>query len=840
MRTIAIAGTLGLALLVAVPARPAEEAAKPPTFAAKPAVKAEGGNVRIDFAADRAVDVAVEIVAADGTSPGPGQGRVVRHLAAGMLGPNAPEPLEKDKLAQSLLWDRKNDDGKAVTGACKVRVGLGLGVKLAGENGGGYQPVEGLPWDGRNIDNLKAIACGPDGTVYLRGGFFDSMRDRHPHLIALDKDGGYLREVYPPAAKLVPEKTPGMATVKLADASVIPQVGSWWDLFIPAMTTTKQMAVTPDGFLLIATVAPDYVTERRALLKIGTDGSIPRDAWNLKLPPGMDTLGMGMAASLDSKGLYVSGLASTRPSKPLHAVYRLELDGSNRFARICGEEGVAGGDDRHLQDPAGVAVGKDGVILVADFGNNRLLAVKPDGTLAGQAKVEKPFAVAADPKSGAVYVLSASLGKNGEAVIGRLTKFSAALQEAGSVDASVKVAFGYGRIAARFGGMGLALTGDRPVVWIGCTSDPDGCNGYPYGFGFGVVKVTDDGQALAKPDFVDMSAAVFEARKKQRAAAASLVQRDGYRYEYTIKASNDPTVINFKRFDAKGQEAPFPAAGDRKWAEMLGRPSSRNYGEAHVDYRNDILFRYYNWLGNDDHRKYGATAIDQFSPEGAPRKRELVYGMHEGCFATPFMVDRKGNVYASDHIQPPGRTAPEELEAGLAAAGGKPSGTYVETYGSIFKFPPTGGGFKWGAAGSGGAAKGDLVRKPTAVEDAGGGQVKKAACEGAEWQFYGIAPVAVTRGTCMCTGCGPALDDHARVYVPDAYRMCVHVLDTEGNYLLRIGRYGNQDDARGRIAFARPRFVEVKSGQVLVTDPQNGRTVKLDLVYTVEETAALP
>ena len=830
-RLLSVLAAVLLGISAAAPA--GEEAGKPPAFAAKPAAKAEGDQVRIEFAAEKATDVAVEIL--------DGQGKVVRHLAAGLLGPDAPEPLEKGKLAQSLLWDRKDDDGKPAAGPCKVRVGLGLGVKHAGEYGGGSQPIEGLPWDGRNIDNMKAIACGPDGTVYMRGGFFDSMRDRHPHLVALDKDGNYLREIYPPPAKLVPEKTPGMATVKLADGSIIPQVGSWWDLFIPAMTTTKQMAVTPDGHLLIATVAPDYVAERRALLKLGTDGSIPKDAWNLRLPPGMDTLGLSMAASPDGKALYVSGLATTRPSKPLHAVYRLELDGSSKFARVFGEEGVAGDDDKHLKDPGGVAVGKDGAVCIADYGNNRLVAIKPDGTLAGQAKVDKPFAVAADPKSGAVYVLSAEMGKDGVVVNRRLTKFSAELQEVASVEVAVQVAFGYGRIAARFGGMGIGLAGEKPVVWIGCTSEPDGCNGYPYGFGYGVVKVTDDGKTLAKPEFVDMSATVFEARRKQRTAASS-VQRDGYSYHYIMRSSGDPSVLWMTRKDAKGKDAPFPTAGDKKWAETLGRPSSRYYGEAHVSYQSDILFRYYNWLGNDGQRKYGATAVDQFAPDGSVKKRELVYGMHEGCFATPFLVDRKGNIYVSDHIQPPGRTAPEELEAGLAAAGAKPSanGTYVDTYGSIFKFPPTGGGFKWGQAASPGTAKGDVIRRPAAVEDRDGEKVNKAACEGAEWQFYGIAPVAVTRGRCMCTGCGPALDGHARVYVPDAYRMCVHVLDTNGNYLLRIGKYGNQDDARGKIAFARPRFVSAAEGRITVTDPQNGRAFKLDLVYAAEESCPLP
>ncbi|MCX7803929.1 MAG: hypothetical protein N3A38_01950 [Planctomycetota bacterium] len=826
---------LVLPIGMAAVANAGEEKGVPPAFERKPAVRVEGDGVRIEFAADRVTNVAVDILDAGG--------KVVRHLAAGMLGPHAPEPLARDTLRQSLLWDRKDDDGKPVAGPCSVRVGLGLGVKYAGEYGGGYQPIEGLPWDGRNIDNLKAVACGPDGTVYMRGGFFHGHIDRHPHLIALDKDGNYLREIYPPPARLLPDKVPGMATLRLADGSVIPQVGSWWDLFIPEMTATRQMVVTPDGFLLLATEAPDHVTERRALLKIGADGSIPRDAWSLKLPPGMHTQGFSMAASLDGKALYVSGLATTRPSRPLHAVYRLELDGSNNFARIFGEEGVAGDDDRHLKDPAGVAVGKGGTIFVADYGNNRLVAIRRDGTFAGQARVDRPFAVAADPRSGAVYVLSASIGPanaGSPVIVGRLTRFSAEFKEAGSADAAVKVDFGYGKIPARFGGMGIGLAGDKPVIWIGCTSEPDGCNGYPYGYGFGVVKVTDEGEGLSRPVFVDMSAAVFEARRKKHASSSAL-QRDGYSYHYIMKSSGDPSVIWLTRKDAKGQDAPFPAAGDKKWAATLGRPSARYYGEARVNYQNDILFRYYNWLGNDEKRKYGATTIDQFAPDGSVRKRELVYGMHEGCFATPFLVDRKGNIYVSDHIQPPGRVAPEEIEAAFAANGSKPGRTYVETYGSIFKFPPTGGGFRWGEGTAAGPVKGDLIRKPTAVEDNAWNKVNRAVCEGAEWQFFGIAPVAATRGTCMCTGATPALDGHARVYVPDAYRMCVHVLDTNGNYLLRIGKYGNQDDAKGAIAFARPRFVSVAApGRIIVTDPQNGKATRIDLVYAAEATVTIP
>ncbi len=99
--------------------------AEPVSFARKPtAIKADGG-VKIEFAARAATDVAVWVEDSGG--------RVVRHLAAGALGDNAPGPLTKSSLAQAIIWDGRDDDGRAATGGpFKVRVGLGLTAGYAG------------------------------------------------------------------------------------------------------------------------------------------------------------------------------------------------------------------------------------------------------------------------------------------------------------------------------------------------------------------------------------------------------------------------------------------------------------------------------------------------------------------------------------------------------------------------------------------------------------------------------------------------------------------------------------------------------------------------------------
>jgi hypothetical protein len=89
------------------------------SFATKPKVEETSAGVRISFEASARCDALVAVVGADG--------RVVRHLAAGVLGGNPPEPFKKDSLAQSVVWDRKDDFGRAVKpGAYRVRVCLGL------------------------------------------------------------------------------------------------------------------------------------------------------------------------------------------------------------------------------------------------------------------------------------------------------------------------------------------------------------------------------------------------------------------------------------------------------------------------------------------------------------------------------------------------------------------------------------------------------------------------------------------------------------------------------------------------------------------------------------------
>ena len=68
------------------------------------------------------------------------------------------------------------------------------------------------------------------------------------------------------------------------------------------------------------------------------------------------------------------------------------------------------------------------------------------------------------------------------------------------------------------------------------------------------------------------------------------------------------------------------------------------------------------------------------------------------------------------------------------------------------------------------------------------------------------------------------------------------VVDTNGNRVARVGRYGNVDDAdkqAGRIHFAWPKAVAVSDTAVYVADMANRRFLKAVLEYAVEETVKL-
>jgi hypothetical protein len=112
---------------------------------------------------------------------------------------------------------------------------------------------------------------------------------------------------------------------------------------------------------------------------------------------------------------------------------------------------------------------------------------------------------------------------------------------------------------------------------------------------------------------------------------------------------------------------------------------------------------------------------------------------------------------------------------------------------------------------------------------------RDAWVRGALWRYHGYAPCP-TGGLnwgdpgCTCWNARLAVDGFGRVFVPDVFRFSVEMLDTSGNHVARIGRYGNADSAgpeskipEPEIAFAWPAFTAVAGGKLYVSDTVNRR-----------------
>ena len=116
----------GLVLAIATQAIAAEKAA----LVGEPRVTRQGGKVEIAFTVSGPMDVEIAILGKDD--------KVVRHLAAGVLGGKNPPPVPlKPGLSQKLEWDGNDNLGQPVQGGpFRARVRAGMSVHSAVSSSG--------------------------------------------------------------------------------------------------------------------------------------------------------------------------------------------------------------------------------------------------------------------------------------------------------------------------------------------------------------------------------------------------------------------------------------------------------------------------------------------------------------------------------------------------------------------------------------------------------------------------------------------------------------------------------------------------------------------------------
>ena len=160
-------------------------------FAKKPAIKQVGDRVIITFACKGQCDVAVAVEDE--------KGNIVRHLAYGVLGDNAPKPFKKGTLKQTIVWDGKDDQERYIDDKASHTIRVSLGLKAKYERTLFWSPKkrfrQGAARWGFNGTQASLptprICAAEDGVYVFEGRGFD-------HLKLFDHKGDYVRTVYPP------------------------------------------------------------------------------------------------------------------------------------------------------------------------------------------------------------------------------------------------------------------------------------------------------------------------------------------------------------------------------------------------------------------------------------------------------------------------------------------------------------------------------------------------------------------------------------------------------------------------------------------------------------------
>jgi hypothetical protein len=245
-------------------------------------------------------------------------------------------------------------------------------------------------------------------------------------------------------------------------------------------------------------------------------------------------------------------------------------------------------------------------------------------------------------------------------------------------------------------------------------------------------------------------------------------------------------------------------------------------------------------------------SVDVLGTDGAT-KRTLIWQCTHGAI---LRVDSKGNIYLGEPVKPVGRSMPEFFDGkvppptkALTPDEGKDAFWYSYAYGSIVKFPPSGGAIWYDkqkrlSPSLQGQPPKELLEKPIVKAQAHLIYTPNAPVEiqGADWTRFGFAPFAMHSGsdTCMCEGAGFDIDLYGRVFYPNLGQFRVEAVDASNNFIGSFGRYGNQDSAgkagKPEIPVAWPLTVAVSDTHAYVADTINRRVVKVRLACAAEST----
>ncbi len=375
-------------------------------FARKPEVTRLGDKVTVTFTSKGYCDATVAVENAEG--------KIIRHLASGVLGPNAPQPFRKSSLSQSIVWDSKDDRGVYVDDKDTVAVRVSLGLKPQFERTLFWSPY-------KRVGPYGPILCtAPEGAYVSEGYAVD-------HIRLFDHQGNYVRTVYPfPADKI--DQVIGLRKHRFPpEGRALPLKGGYHQATLLTSGTNRNQRSSAEGFGVSAIGAGHgrLALVHLKLNRLAADGSTgglplegPKTCYLMKLKQKIHARTTALPGprsacfSPDGKYLYLTGWVWNSGQGYvfdwIHGVVRLEFaknDEPKVFAGSLKQDDVRT-DNTGFKVPTSVACDAKGRVYVSDYINNRVQVFTPDGVHYRTIKVPLPAHVDVHRKTGDIYVFS--------------------------------------------------------------------------------------------------------------------------------------------------------------------------------------------------------------------------------------------------------------------------------------------------------------------------------------------------------------------------------------------------------------------------------------------------
>ncbi|MCX7804876.1 MAG: SMP-30/gluconolactonase/LRE family protein [Planctomycetota bacterium] len=831
---------LACALAAAVAHRPCGGEER--LFASPPSAAREGDRVRISFAMAAPTDVEVAILDGEGR-------KVVRHLAAGVLGGTRPPPPPlKPGLEQTVEWDGQDDFGKpAGTGPFKVRVRAGMSVRFGRIIGA--SPYTGNVTDMPYRAPVNGLVVGADGSLYVK-----MMSDIHSHgnsglwpwhVRLFDKNGKYVRTLLPYPPSTDPAKASGFKLLDTGDGNFTPanQNSLYGVLYVFGDEIANRMV---DGCIAFVN-SHDYKinlwkadgSNALKTVPMWAKGKVGCARW----------LSIQVAFSPDGRYAYLSNLAAApydgkKPSDidsnwPQGRIYRKDLSAPDKDAEKFYDIELPDFEKQKYWMPsawdkktaaAGIDVDAKGNVLVGDLVNQEVVEISPDGKKLSATKVPWPDKVLVSRKTGDMFVVSRAVSRGGLPPA-KLVKISGR-GEGAKIVAELPLKGSVG------GSCALDETGGSPVLWLAG--------------GGTLVRVEDRGDRLAPTgeEFLnrDRDAIGFvgymdvdrEAELVYVTGSGSAVWRyngetgeggllpikavdlaigpGGMIYAWGDKGGYHGPVTRYTR---ELKPAPLESSGKHTYGDLYGRAGrGSSVCGMDVDWRGRV---YAVWGTNNCHLRVYDEKGDLVKydrrikvPEGKQEEIPVAVDYVSG-YGGSVRVDLAGNIYLLQYGVPKDYGPPKGYEKDEA---------WQATVGTILKFGPSG------------------ARRKSPL-DSGGRGGDPLAYEGMLEMYPGCGAISGWRcdGSCACTKPRFDVDDFGRLYIPNATTFSVSVRDNANNEVVRFGAYGNFDcqgpasrEPKPEIPLGWPICAGASDRYIYVGDCLNHRVVRVDRVWRAEET----